>query len=190
MPTPTSIPASASARTARRRLAGGAVPGSVVRQTRSSRVGRETYTLTCTSAAAAREHVEVSDDERAAGDDRERRPRRGELDDARAREPEPSFGRLVRIRRGAERDLLVLPRASGQLAPEHLGDVRLDADRAPVAIVGRTVGALLEVPDVTERAAVRAAHVRIERPAERHAANLCERRLARLDPVLDAHERG
>ena len=54
MPMPTSIPASASARTALRRLVGGAVPGSVVRQTRSSRVGRETYTLTCTSAAAAR----------------------------------------------------------------------------------------------------------------------------------------
>ena len=134
------------------------------------------------------QHVEVSYDERTAGDDRERRPRRGELDDARAGQPEPPFGGLVRIRRGAERDLLVLPRATGQLAPQHLGDVRLDADRAPVAVVGRTVGALLEVADVTERAAVRAAHVRIERPAERHAANLCERRLARLDPVLDAHE--
>ena len=53
IPTPTSMPASASARIARRRLAGGAVPGSVVRQTRSSSVGRETYTLTGTSRAAA-----------------------------------------------------------------------------------------------------------------------------------------
>ena len=41
MPTPTSIPAPASVSIALSLLAGGAVPGSVVRQTCSSSVGRE-----------------------------------------------------------------------------------------------------------------------------------------------------
>ena len=85
-----------------------------------------------------------------------------------ARVSRNSLGGLVRIGRGAERDLVPLP-TTRELAPEHLGDVRLDPDRAPVAFVRRPVGALLEVPDVTERAAMRAAHVGVERPAERHA---------------------
>ena len=46
----------------------------------------------------------------------------------------------------------------------------LDPDRGAVAAVGGPVGAQLEGPDVTERAAVDAAHVRVERPAERHPA--------------------
>ena len=41
MPTPTSMPASDSRRIASSRLRGGAVPGSVVRHTRSSSVGIE-----------------------------------------------------------------------------------------------------------------------------------------------------
>ena len=44
--TPTSMPASASRRTMSSLRAGGAVPGSVVRQTRSSSVGTETLTVT------------------------------------------------------------------------------------------------------------------------------------------------
>ena len=61
-----------------------------------------------------REHVEVADDERTAGDDRERRSRRGQLDEARTGQPEPPLGGLVRIGRGAERDLLALPRRDGR----------------------------------------------------------------------------
>ena len=38
----------------------------------------------------------------------------------------------------------------------------------PVAVVRRPVGALLEGPHVTERAAVDAAHVRVQRPVEAH----------------------
>ena len=46
MPTPALTPASTSAFSARSRWRGGAVPGSVVRQTRSSRVGTEKFTDT------------------------------------------------------------------------------------------------------------------------------------------------
>ena len=77
-----------------------------------------------------------------------------------------------------------VPRRARELTPKHVGDVRLHADRPPVPIVRRAVGTLLEVTDVTERAAVHAAHVRVDRPPERHAAHLGQRRLARLDSVL------
>ena len=187
MPTPTSMPAAARRRTASSRLAGGAVPGSVVRQTCSSSVGSEKNTCAPARSVAFCRTIDVAHDERPARDDRERRPRRVELDEAGAREPESTFGGLVRVRRRPECHLVAPPRAARELATEHLGDVRLDADRPPVAIVRRAVGALLEVADVAERAAVRAPHVRVERPLERHAADLRQRRLARLDPVLDPH---
>ena len=43
------------------------------------------------------------------------------------------------------RDVLALPRTPGELAAKNLGNVCLDADRTPVAVVAGTVGALLEV---------------------------------------------
>ena len=95
---------------------GGAVPGSVVRQTRSSRVGSGEAHLGARPPSGFLQHVDVADDERAAGDDRERRPARVELGEARARQPEPPLGGLVRIRRRPERDLLALPRPPRELA--------------------------------------------------------------------------
>ena len=86
MPTPTSMPASDSRRTASSRLRGGAVPGSVVRQTRSSSVGMEKYTLDLGLRGRLLEDVDVAHDQRAARDDRERRPRLRELGEAGARE--------------------------------------------------------------------------------------------------------
>ena len=53
IPTVTLIPASTSAFTARSRCCGGAVPGSVRRQTSGSIVGTENVTLTSARAAAA-----------------------------------------------------------------------------------------------------------------------------------------
>ena len=49
------------------------------------------------------------------------------------------------------------------------------------------VGALLEVPHVAERAAVDAAHVRVQRPLEGHALDAVQRAAAGLFPVLRAH---
>ena len=53
MPTEARTPASTSVRSARRRWRGGAVPGSVVRQTSSSTVGTENVTETSARAAAS-----------------------------------------------------------------------------------------------------------------------------------------
>ena len=74
--------------------------------------------------------------------------------------------------------------------PQDLGDVRLHADRRPVAVVRRPVRALLERPDVTERAAVDAAHVRVQRPLEAHALHRVEGALAGLFAILDPHVLG
>ena len=53
MPTPASIPASTSAERARSRWRGGAVPGSVVRQTSGSSVGTENMIETFVRLAAS-----------------------------------------------------------------------------------------------------------------------------------------
>jgi hypothetical protein len=187
MPTPTSTPprcepAHCLEPAGRRRSAGLGRPPNLLVERRD----REEHLRTSPSSRLLQE-VDVAHDERAAGDDRERRPRRVQLDETCPREPEPAFGGLIRIRRGSECHLFSPPRLACELASEHVGDVRLHADRTPVAVVRRPVGALLEVAHVTERAAVCTAHVRVQRPLERHAPNLRERRFARLDSILDPH---
>ena len=133
------------------------------------------------------EHVDISPHEGAASDDRGGGAGLRELDDARAGEPVAPFGRLVRIGRGADRHLLTRPRRSGELTAQNLGDVRLDADRAPVAIVGGTVGASFEGTDVTEGAAVHAPGVRVQRPGERHSLDAVECAAARLLAIHHGH---
>ena len=133
------------------------------------------------------EHVDVADDHRAAGDDAERVAGRRERLEAAARQAVAALRRLVRIRRGADHDALVRPALPGELAPEHLDDVDLDPDRPPVAVIRRPIRTLLERADVAERAAVGAAHVRVERPRERHAADAVQRRPAGLLPIVDGH---
>ena len=130
------------------------------------------------------EQLGVADDHRPAGDDREWLPRVAEDLDAGAREPVAALGGLVRIGRGADRDRLTAPRRPRELAAQHLGDVHLDADRGPVAVVGGAVGPLFERPDVTEGAAVHAAHIRVQRPVERHSLHPVQRGPARLFAVL------
>src|SRR5262249_37618962 len=98
-----------------------------------------------------------------------------------------ALGRLVRIGGRSDGDVVLLPAAPGELAPEHVGDVDLHANGAAVLVARRAVGPPLEGADVTERAAVRAAHVRVERPLERHALDAVQRRLAGLLAVLDPH---
>ena len=186
MPTPTSMPASASRRTASRRLRGGArCPAPSFARPARRAGGRSRRRPR--PAPRPPGYVAVADDERPAGDDRERRPGPGELDEARAGQPEASFGRLVRVRRRADRHALALPRRPRELLAQHLSDVHLHADRAPVTVVGRAVGPLLEVADVTKGATMGAAHVRVERPLERHPADGVQSRPARLEPVLGAH---
>ena len=134
------------------------------------------------------EHVEVADDHRPARDDRQRVRRVAQHLEARACQLVAAFGRLVGIGCGADRDMLVLPGGARELPAQDLRDVGLDADRGPVTVVGRPVGAMLEVPHVAERAPVHAAHVRIERPLEAHALDRIQGALAGLFAILDAHD--
>src|SRR5262249_12492948 len=131
----------------------------------------------------------VPDDQRPPGDDRERARRFREGLDAGTRQAITALRRLVRIGRRADRDRLALPGRARELPPQHLGDVRLHADAGAVAVVGGPVSARFESPHVTERAAVGAAHVRVERPGEGHPAHAVERVAAGLLAVLGAHPR-
>ena len=133
------------------------------------------------------EHVHVTDDQRSARDDRERLTEVAQDLDACAREPVAALCRLVGIRGSPDRDPLVARAGALELAPEHLGDVRLHPDRGAVAVVGGAVGTLLEPAHVAERAPVHAAHVGVERPLEGHALDAVERHLAGLLAVRDAH---
>ncbi len=185
--TPASIPASRSTARARSRWRGGAVPGSVRRHTSSSSVGTEKLTLTRARSDSLSEDIDVAHDQRPPRDDVERVRGHSERLEAAAGEPVPALGRLVRVGGGADGDGLAAPGLPRELHAQHLGDVHLDADRVAVALAGRTVGPLLERPDVTERAAVDAAHVRVERPGERHPSDAVESGLARLLAVFHPH---
>ena len=100
-----------SVRIARRRWRGGAVPGSVRRQISWSSVGMLKVTPTLARTRGRRQDVDVADDQRAARDQAERRPRLSERDDGAARQPEPTLGRLVRVGGRPDGDLLATPRA-------------------------------------------------------------------------------
>src|SRR5262249_26990707 len=108
--------------------------------------------------------------------------------DAGACEPVAALGRLVRIRRGSDRHRVVPPGWPRELGTQDFGHVHLDPDRAPVLLTRGAVRAQLVRPDVAERAAVRAAHVGVQRPVEGHPADPIERRSAGLLAVLDAHD--
>jgi hypothetical protein len=123
-------------------------------------------------------------DERATGDDRERVPALVEGLQAAAREPETALGRLVGIGGGADRDGFTSPGALREYRPEDLDDVRLHPDAPSVTIVRGPVCTPLERAHVAERAAVRAAHVRVQRPLERHPGDGIERGPAGLEAVI------
>ena len=153
IPTLALTPASTRVLSARSRWRGCAVPGSVFRQTSSSRVGTENVTETSARSSRLREHVDVADDQRPAGDDAERARRLTQGLDAAARQPVAALGGLVWVGGRPDRDRLVAPRGSGELRAKHLDDVRLDADRPAVAVVVGPVGSKLEGPHVAEGAA-------------------------------------
>src|SRR5258705_336272 len=76
-----------------------------------------------------------------------------------------------------------------ELDTQHVGDVDLDSDAGAVTVVRWSVGTPLVRAHVAVRAAVHAAHVRIERPLEPHALDAIERRPARLFAILRTHRR-
>ena len=148
---------------------GGAVPGSVSRQISRSRVGIENVTPTSARSPANGQDIDIAHDHRAAGDEADRRARLAERLDRAARQPEPALRRLVRVRRRADRRPARAATTFGRVRARSTSTrLRLDPDRGAIAGVGRPVGQSLERADEAERATVGAAHVRVERPLERH----------------------
>ena len=99
---------------ARRRWRGGAVPGSVVRQTSASSVGTENVTETVArrAASASTSTSRTISGPRVMIENGCRRP--AEHLDARPRQPVSALGRLVRIGRGADRDRLAAARTAAR----------------------------------------------------------------------------
>ena len=74
------------------------------------------------------QRLEVTQDQRALGQDRERVPVVGERPDDSRHQPVAALGTLVRVGVGSHRDALALPALGRELTPEHLGRVDLDDD--------------------------------------------------------------
>ena len=107
------------------------------------------------------------------------------------------FDRLVRIRRGADRDELARPRRPIELAAQHVHHVALDENDGGELVV--RVHLELHVVPAREAvvAAVGAAAIRVERPVEWHPAHRIERGTAghllipcRVGAPLGLGERG
>ena len=123
-------------------------------------------------------HVDVPDDHRSFGHETDRRPAARQRLDGLARQLVVPFDRLIRIGRGADRDLLPCPRRPIQLAPEHVDDVVLDENDRRELVVGVHLELHVIAPGETVMTAVRAAAIRVQRPAERHALDAVQRRPA------------
>ena len=185
-----STPASTSAFRALAAAAAGA-PSTARSASRPPRRASGSRTSRATSArfAASDEHVEVAHDHRPARDDPERiRRRRGTPRGTRA----SACTCLRRAGTGRSRRRRVtcspLPRRRAR-APRASTSATFVFTRIerPVAVVRRSVRPLLEGADVTEGAAVHAAHVRVQRPLEAHALHRVEGALAGLFAILDPH---
>ena len=163
------MPASFSRATASTRRQGGGVPGSLMRQTSSSSVPIEKFTRTSVRSRRGREHVEVAQDHRRLGEDRERVARRAErLDDA-AREAVAALALLVGVGVRAHRDVLAVPARPRQLGREPLDGVDLDDDAPLEVLAAVEAEVLVRRPREAVRAGVATAAVRVDRVAERHA---------------------
>ena len=97
-------------------------------------------------AATSREQRQVTAQQRALGQDGQRRAAvRERLDDP-GHEPVPALDPLVRVGVGAERDVLTRPRRPRELGPQHVDDVRLDDDLRLEVPAGVQVQVLVRRP--------------------------------------------
>ena len=137
--TPALTPASTSSRTARSRCSGCAVPGSSV-PPRVFVDGRHAHVdRACARRARAPSSTSLSRTTIGPFVMRPNgvRPRASASID-RARQLVVPFDRLIRIGRGAERDLLARPRRPIELAREHLDEVLLHEDDRRELVVRRS----------------------------------------------------
>ena len=83
-------------------------------------------------------------------------------------QPVPTLRSLVRVGRGAHRDVLALPPGCGELAPQHVGRVHLDHDLRLEVATGVHVQERVRRASEAIDARVGAPSVGIDRPVERH----------------------
>lgn len=122
------------------------------------------------------QHIDIAHDHRAFGNDADRCARGGKRFDRTAREAVVSFDGLVGIGGGAERDLLPGPGRLRQFPPQHGDEVGLHEDDGGEIVTRAKLELRLVAAREAVVAAVRAAAVRIQRPAERHALHLVQGR--------------
>src|SRR5439155_936076 len=96
------------------------------------------------------------------------------------REPVITLDGLIGIGGRADRDAFTAPRTARQLLAQHLGHVRLHAHGLAVLLARRPVGPALVAADIAVGAAVRAAHVGVQRPLEGHPLHRVQRAPAGL----------
>ncbi|MGH3304651.1 MAG: hypothetical protein ACRDOK_23845 [Streptosporangiaceae bacterium] len=82
------------------------------------------------------EQVEIAQDQRALGQDRERVGRVAQRGDDAGHQPVPALGPLVAIHVGAHRDVLALPARGGELAPREVRRIDLDHDLGVEVVTG------------------------------------------------------
>ena len=145
------------------------MPGSVVRHARSSSVPIDRLTPHRCPPRRLREHVDVAQDHRGLGQDRERVPRLGERRDQSARQPVAPLGGLVRIGVRAHRDVVAAPARRPKLGPQALDRVDLDDDPPLEVDAGIEVEVRVRRPREAVHARVRASAVGVDREPERHA---------------------
>ena len=163
-------PASFNAATASRRARGCGVPGSVRRQASSSTVPIENAVDTSATSRARYQELDVPQDQRALGEDRERVPAlREDLDDPR-HQAVAALRALVGVGGGPHGDVLSLPARRRQLAPQDVGRVHLHDDLRLEVAAGVHVEIGVGRPGEAVDARVRAAAVGVDRPVERHRA--------------------
>ena len=176
--TPASTPASRSRRTARRRWSGWDVPGSSFRQASSSTVGRLNVTLQAvrpersTSRSASRTAsvpLVISPSGVGMADQR--------FQDT-AGEAVTALDRLVRIGGGSQGDYPAAESSLRQLAGEHVRKIGLDEHHRREIVSRAELQLRLVAAGETVVAAVGAAAVGVQRPAEGHPLHAVEGRAA------------
>jgi len=121
-------------------------------------------------------NIHVPHDERALGDQRERRVVHDECFETAAGEPISPFRRLVGVGCRAYRDALGIPARASNLTTKQIGDVALDEDQLREIVPPSEIEVPLVLPRIAVLAGMGAAPIGIERPPKRHASGTCEGR--------------
>ena len=144
--TPQRSPRSLSAAHASSRRAGLGCPARWTATASLSTKPADTFSPTSVTSAACGQQVEVAQDQRALGQDRERVGGVAQRGDDAGHQPVAPLGPLVAVDVGAHRDVLARPARRGQLLAHQLRRVDLDHDLGVEVVPGVQVQVGVRVP--------------------------------------------